>query len=190
GETTAVNGQWKVGPGDDFFRVLDKELGKLPFIAEDLGDIDEDVYRLRDKFMLPGMRVLQFAFGEDLPVSENIPHNYTINSVVYTGTHDNNTTLGWFTDEISDDLRKNLHNYTGLAVNSGNINEVLMRMAYSSVSAIAIIPMQDLLGLDSSGRMNMPASVEGNWLWRINLEQFLEIDEKKWRDLVKFYNRE
>ncbi len=190
GEKTAINGQWKNGPGEHLFEVLEKELGKLPFIAEDLGDIDENVYRLRDKFMLPGMRVLQFAFGDDLSRSENIPHNYTINSVVYTGTHDNNTTLGWYRNELKANQQKNLQAYTVGVVNSQNINEIFTRLAYSSVSSIAILPMQDILRLGADARMNVPASVAGNWLWRIKLEQLLEIDEEKWIELVKFYNRE
>src|SRR5437764_4399737 len=111
GESTARNGSWRPGPASDFFEAVQKELGSLPFVAEDLGEIDDPVYQLRDEFSLPGMKVLQFAFGTDMPRSVHIPHNYDPNFIVYTGTHDNNTTRGWFTTEADDQTRASLEAY-------------------------------------------------------------------------------
>src|SRR5690606_28242758 len=127
GEATAVNGKWKPGPGRDLFKVLIKEFGELPFVAEDLGDIDDDVYQLRDEFNLPGMKVLQFAFGDDLPVSENAPHNYTSNFFVYTGTHDNNTTKGWFLNETTPEMRRRLDDYVGYRVSRKKVSITMQR---------------------------------------------------------------
>ncbi|HVS93800.1 MAG TPA: malto-oligosyltrehalose synthase [Mucilaginibacter sp.] len=168
GSKTAVGGSWKPGPGKDFFEKLKGELGDLPFVAEDLGQIDEKVYELRDAFNLPGMRVLQFAFDKGMPVSEHIPHNYTFNSFAYTGTHDNNTVKGWFENDIDSKTQKRLRKYAGTKVNAGNISKVMTRMCYESVAKNAIVPLQDLLGLDESARMNTPSSIEGNWAWMMN----------------------
>jgi 4-alpha-glucanotransferase len=165
GEKTAVNGKWVKGPGSQLFIVLQQEFGDLPFVAEDLGDISKEVYQLRDQFRFPGMKVLQFAFGKTMPSSDHIPHNFTKNFIVYTGTHDNNTTRGWYSNEIKAPEKKQLNTYTGLEVTEKNIHEVLSRMAYASVARTAILPMQDLLGLEGSARMNTPASTTENWLW-------------------------
>ena len=188
-EKTAINGKWVLGPGSDFFEAVKKEFGKLPFIAEDLGDINEGVHRLRDEFALPGMKVLQFAFGGDMPGSIYIPHNYTTNYIAYTGTHDNNTTKGWFRQDAGKTERKNFERYTGEKPKEKNINESLMRMAYASVAQTVIVPIQDVLGLDESARMNTPASVEKNWLWRITPDQLSKSHEVLLREWVKLYNR-
>lgn len=131
GEQTARNGQWVQGPGSDFFRVVEQELGQLPFVAEDLGDIDQPVLDLRDEFRLPGMKVLQFAFGEDLAQSDYIPHNYDKNFLVYSGTHDNNTTVGWYRTEANVGIKHRINQYAGHEVNEGNVHDVFARLAYS-----------------------------------------------------------
>ena len=189
GEQTAQNGSWKPGPGSDFFQVVRSELGGLPFLAEDLGDIDEPVYRLRDEFDLPGMKVLQFAFGKDLPESLNAPHNFTSNFFVYTGTHDNNTTAGWLRTEASQENMRNIAAYTGLEPTEKNIPEILMRMAYASVAKTAIITLQDLLALDETARMNTPAETGNNWLWRLTLNQLTAKEEARLKMWTQLYNR-
>ncbi|MFN6946141.1 MAG: 4-alpha-glucanotransferase [Cytophagaceae bacterium] len=189
GETTAKNGVWKLGPGIDFFNAIKKALGDLPFIAEDLGDINEGVHKLRDDLRLPGMKVLQFAFGDDLPGSIYIPHNYTANYVAYTGTHDNNTTRGWYRQDAGQTEKKNLEKYSGMAVKENNVHLVLARMAMASVAQTAILPLQDVLGLDEKSRMNMPASVEKNWFWRLLPGQLTKMHEELLREWTKMYNR-
>ncbi|WMJ74211.1 malto-oligosyltrehalose synthase [Cytophagaceae bacterium ABcell3] len=189
GEETAINGTWKDGPGKDFFEAVKKALGDLPFIAEDLGDINELVHNLRDDLKLPGMKVLQFAFGDDLPESIYIPHNYTPLYIAYTGTHDNNTTKGWFRQDAGSIERKNMEKYTGIKVTDDNVHEVLARLAYSSVAKTAILPIQDVLGLDEQARMNIPASVEKNWLWRLKKGALKPSIEKKLRNWTRTFNR-
>ena len=188
GESTAKNGIWKEGPGADFFTAIQNELGELPFIAEDLGDVDDTVFNLRDEFALPGMKVLQFAFGGDMPQSVHIPHNHSNNFIVYTGTHDNNTTRGWYKD--ADQQTKDLLNqYAGKEVSEEDVHWVLARMAYASVARIAILPMQDVLNLDESARMNIPASADNNWAWRLTHEQLNKDVENKLKHLVQMFNR-
>lgn len=185
-EKTAIRGEWKPGPGASFFEVLQQEFGNLPFIAEDLGDISAAVYSLRDQFKLPGMKVLQFAFGDSLPASDHAPHNFTGNFVVYTGTHDNNTTRGWYKNELQPQHQKLVQEYTGIAVAENNIHRALARIAYSSVAQIAILPVQDILGLDDKARMNTPASTKNNWQWRLMPGQLSSREEKwlkEWTDL-------
>ncbi len=165
GAPTAQTGQWVAGPGADFFAAVRKELGGLPFIAEDLGLITPDVCALRDQFRLPGMRVLQFAFDGHVD-NPYLPHTYVPNAVVYTGTHDNPTTRGWYED-LPDAQRQNVWNY--LRRPSGESREVageLMRLAWSSAAALAIAPLQDVLNLGPEARMNVPGRADGNWRWR------------------------
>lgn len=187
-ESTAVNGQWKTGPGDDLFKALKKQLGHLPFIAEDLGDIDAAVYALRDKWQLPGMKVLQFAFGETA-TSTHTPHNYTPNHVAYTGTHDNNTTRGWFEDETDQKVRDQLERYADVKVKAKNVNELLIKAAFASVANIAIVPIQDLLGLGGNARMNLPATTDGNWAWRLTSADLENLSVKKLKKWTILYNR-
>lgn len=189
GETTAKNGEWLPGPGTEFFDVMKKELGKLPFVAEDLGDRMEKVYELRDKIGLPGMKVLQFSFGENMPYSVDIPHNYTTNCIVYTGTHDNNTTLGWYQHEQNVAEHKHLEHYIGYRPKDKDIHHVLGRLAYSSIAKTAIIPMQDILGLDEKYRMNMPGRAEGNWQWRLRPDAINDDLIKRLRNWAKWYRR-
>ncbi len=169
GAPTAQSGQWVAGPGASLFQAVQTELGHLPFIAEDLGVITPDVQALRDQFRLPGMRVLQFAFDghADNPY---LPHNFVHNTVAYTGTHDNATTLEWY-EELPDDQRQNFWSYVRRAPgNSADAAPELMRLAWSSPAALAIAPLQDLLNLGSEGRMNVPGRADGNWRWRVREE--------------------
>jgi malto-oligosyltrehalose synthase/4-alpha-glucanotransferase len=173
GSETAKTGSWKVGPRKAFFDTLEKSLGKMPLIAEDLGEITEEVYQLRDDLALPGMKVLQFAFGDDMPQSVHIPHQYqNSNCLVYTGTHDNNTTRGWFEEDADKLTRARIERYLGAKVTSKTVAEHLVRLALASTADIAIIPIQDLLNLPASQRMNTPASVEGNWTWKLANDDF------------------
>lgn len=189
GSKTAKSGAWKQGPGRDLFTDLKKEFGQLPFVAEDLGDIDKPVYALRDEFNLPGMKILQFAFGDDIAHSPYIPHNITPHAVIYTGTHDNNTTIGWY-KAVDQTVRKNLKEYTGTSATRNNVYIILSRMAYASVAELVILPMQDVLGLDGSARMNNPGKSGNNWNWRLRLNklspQHIEL-LKRW---VEMYNRD
>jgi 4-alpha-glucanotransferase len=188
GAPTAQTGQWVPGPGADFFSVVQRELNTLPFIAEDLGFITPDVPALLERFRIPGNRVLQFAFDGD---SENphLPHKHVANTVVYTGTHDNPTTRGWYED-LPDDRRRNLWGY--LKRPAGASNETtpeLIRLAWFSPAALAIAPLQDLLNLGSEGRMNVPGQAEGNWRWRCT-EEMLDAPVFRWlRNLTNTANR-
>jgi 4-alpha-glucanotransferase len=189
-EKTAVNGKWHRGPGAEFFRALEQKLGKLAFVAEDLGDVDAAVYALRDEFQFPGMKVLQFAFGDNMVTSDYIPHNYTPNFVVYTGTHDNNTTVGWWLKDTGHEVRANLKQYVDEpGISQNNIHDVLGRMAFASVAKTAIIPMQDVLGLDEGARMNRPASVKNNWTWRLRPGQLTTAVRHKLLKWSRLYNR-
>lgn len=189
-EKTAVNGKWEKGPGADFFNVLKDKFGSLPFVAEDLGDIDDAVYALRDKFGLPGMRVLQFAFGgEHAEQSPHLPQNYVANNVAYTGTHDNNTTKGWFNNETGKIALSQLKDYTGTKPKEKNINELFTRLVMASAAKIVIIPMQDLLELDERSRMNIPASTDENWSWRYNPGKNDHHYQKLLKKFTQVYNR-
>lgn len=189
GEISAINGEWKFGPGADFFKVLKKEFGELPFVAEDLGEVNQAVYDLRDQFGLPGMSVLQFSFGDDLPKSVHSLHNFIANSVIYTGTHDNNTTRGWFRQDVDEQVKENIEKYTGIAADENNVHLILARLAYSSVGKLVILPMQDIIGLNEEGRMNTPASTEKNWGWRLQSKQLKRKYARRLRQWVEMFNR-
>jgi 4-alpha-glucanotransferase len=163
GAPDARGGKWHLTPGEDLLRLLMDELGDLPIVAEDLGLITDDVVALRKGFGLAGMRVLQFAFsGEgDNP---HLPHMHEHDSVVYTGTHDNDTTLGWYRS-LNEETRHRVDSM--LRVAPGSMPEALIRQALSSVGQLAIIPAQDLLGLGSEARLNTPGTVRDNWRWRL-----------------------
>ncbi|MGY3215060.1 malto-oligosyltrehalose synthase [Mucilaginibacter sp. HD30] len=188
-EQTAINGKWVQGPGVDFFDKIKAQLGHLPFVAEDLGDIDDAVHELRDEFCLPGMRVLQFAFGGETAVSDHAPHNYTTNTFAYTGTHDNNTLKGWFAQDVNKVSRKAVSDLVGQRVSEKNICSVLIRQCYGSVAKTAIVPVQDVLELDGSQRMNLPASADGNWTWRLTDNQLSDETVKKLQRLTMLFNR-
>ena len=194
GDKTAERGQWVEAPGRELFTAIRKTLGELPIIAEDLGVITPDVVALREDFGFPGMRILQFGFGSD---SKNIdlPHNYVPNVVAYTGTHDNDTTVGWFnsvagagstrTAEQIERERKFCMDY--LNTDGKEIHWDLIRGVLASVANTAVVPLQDLLGLGTEARMNLPNSTEGNWAWRVNtLTTDLAV---RLNDLSKLYGR-
>ena len=162
-EETAVKGVWRKGPNIDFFNVLSEELGDLPIIAEDLGQLTEAVEQLRDDLNLPGMKILQFAW--DNPDNEFLPHNYIhTNCIVYTGTHDNNTTVGWWNDEASEGSKRYFGEYVGREIHEPHWE--LIRLGMMSVGHTFITPLQDILGLGVDARMNMPGREQGNWGWR------------------------
>lgn len=160
---TAVDGAWEEGPGLGFFESLRRQLGSLPIVAEDLGVITRGVEQLRDAFSMPGMRVLQFAWSE--PRNPFQPHNHDPNCVVYSGTHDNDPTNGWWLEACDEDTRNRVRDYVGHAVEEPNWT--LIRMGMQSVAHTFIMPMQDVLGLGREGRMNLPGSDSGNWNWRM-----------------------
>jgi malto-oligosyltrehalose synthase/4-alpha-glucanotransferase len=192
GSETAKTGSWKPGPGMKFFDTLRKHFDHLPFLAEDLGEINDAVHKLRDDLKLPGMKVLQFAFYDDAADTIHAPHNFLNQySVVYTGTHDNNTILGWYEEDISKEVKKRISNYVGQKVNKQNINTVMIRLAYSSIARIAIIPMQDILGKGAKARMNTPASVKKNWIWRLRPDSLSITNslEKMLKEMVGLYGR-
>jgi 4-alpha-glucanotransferase len=188
-EITAIRGTWKDGPGNRFFRVVQSAIGELKFVAEDLGDIDESVFRLREDFRLPGMKILQFAFGDSMPESDYIPHNYGRNFIAYTGTHDNNTTVGWFSRDLDPKEKKQISSYIGKVVDEKNVHIELSRLAYASVARTAILPLQDILGSNEKARMNTPASVMDNWKWRFKRSALTNLIEKRLQDWVTLYNR-
>jgi len=184
-EKTAVNGKWIPGPGKDFFEWLQKELIDLPVIAEDLGVITPDVEELRDGFNLPGMKILEFAFDSS-EANDYLPHNYPKNCIVYTGTHDNDTVAGWFKDAKEDDRRYVL-DY--LNSDGSKINWDFIRLAMASVANTAIVPMQDILGLDSSARMNLPGTTVNNWTWRAKSNDFNDKIAEKLAHMTLLYGR-
>jgi len=161
---TAKEGEWVTGPGAEFINAIKSELGYLPFIAEDLGIITPDVIDLRDRFALPGMKILQFAFGGNAE-NEYLPHNYPVNCVAYTGTHDNPTSLGWYKNSATEGERSFIRQYLGKTTE--NIPHIMSRAIWSSVAELVIAPMQDVLVLNAKARMNTPATTEGNWQWRM-----------------------
>jgi 4-alpha-glucanotransferase len=168
-EETAINGHWVKAPGNELFLRLKEVFGDLPFVAEDLGLITPEVEDLRDRFAMPGMRILQFGFA-DRGGHIYLPHKYVPNTVVYTGTHDNNTTLGWWRDGATPEEKVNVEAYIGPIANDTEIVDAMMRTAAGSVANVCIFPMQDVLGLDGDCRMNTPAAGAGNWTWRYSKE--------------------
>jgi 4-alpha-glucanotransferase len=188
-EKTAINGRWVEGPADDFFKVLLKHIPDISIIAEDLGVITPDVKKIIKRFGFPGMKVLLFAFGENISANPYAPHNHIQNCVVYTGTHDNNTIKGWFKRELNAADRKRISEYIGRDVSENTIHWDLVRLAMMSVADMVIIPMQDLLGLGEKERMNLPASPEGNWEWRLVPDQLSSSLVKKLADMTDIYGR-
>lgn len=178
GEKTAVNGTWEKIPTEKLFNYLKNELGTLNFIAEDLGTITPDVIWWRDELKLPGMNILQFAFGDDYPDGSYLPHNHKKDSVVYTGTHDNNTILGWWKKETDENVRSRVSEYLNKQINDDNVTYSIIQSAMDSPANTCILTIQDLLGLDESGRTNTPSTTQGNWEWRLNsMVEFKEISQ-------------
>lgn len=186
GETTAINGKWIKAPGEAFFDILNQKLGKLPILAEDLGIITPEVEALRDQFEFPGMKILQFAFGSGTD-NPYLPFNYNRNCLVYTGTHDNNTTIGWF-EGLSEKDKQSISDYLGCTSNDG-IHWDMIRLALGSVANQAIIPLQDLLGLGSEGKMNAPGQGEGNWEWRYESSALTPEISDRFKFLTETYGR-
>ncbi len=184
-EQTAINGRWVDGPGVTLFDCVERALGRLPIVVEDLGIITDDVDELRERLNLPGMKVLQFAFGGD---NENpyLPHNFVPNCIVYTGTHDNDTTVGWY-EHLNRESKEHVRQYLGCEPEE--IGWALIRAAYASVAMSAIVPAQDLLGLGSEHRMNTPGTVEDDWLWRLLPNQLGQKTADRLRDLAMLYRR-
>jgi 4-alpha-glucanotransferase len=167
-DPTAVNGRWVDGPRDDLFHKLREKLGGLPFFAEDLGYITPEVYALRNRLQIPGMAVLQFGFGDE-GAHMYLPHR-AAGKVIYTGTHDNDTTEGWFRSGATEDERRNAECYLGRC--DDGIHWAFIRGAQASAAEFALIPLQDVLGLGSEARMNTPSLDNGNWKWRFAPGQF------------------
>ncbi len=198
-ETTAVNGKWELGPGADLFNAIKNafadEAGKLPIIAEDLGLITPEVDALREQFNLPGMRVLQFSFGTDPDADKLKPYSYERNSVVYTGTHDNDTTLGWFSTKAAESpdgeakLSEQEFAIKYLGTDGKELNWDFIRLALASVADTAIIPLQDVLGCGSEARMNTPARESGNWSWRFRADQLTPEFRQRLAALTELYGR-
>lgn len=196
-EPTAVKGRWVKAPGQKLFETIQDALGSLPLVAENLGVITPEVETLRQNFDLPGMKILQFAFGDDT-TNLFLPHNYEADNVVYTGTHDNETTVGWFfrndtsgTTGSPEDLareRNFARQYAKVLVDH-EIHWDLIRLAFGSVADIALIPLQDLMGLDNSARMNFPSSDRGNWQWRYVPHQITPEIRRRFKELTEVYGR-
>jgi 4-alpha-glucanotransferase len=184
GEKTAEKGEWVPGPGADLFLHLKAELGELPLIAEDLGEITPDVYALRDELGLPGMNILQFAFDEAM--NRFLPHNYVANTVSYTGTHDNDTTRGWYATapEYERDFYRRYTSRDG-----SDVAWDLIRLAWASVADLAIAPLQDILDLGTEARMNVPGTAQGNWKWRMPAEGLNEWARSRLVEMTMAYGR-
>jgi 4-alpha-glucanotransferase len=184
-EPTAQKGRWVPGPGTAFFDAVRNSLGELPIVAEDLGVITPDVTALRDRFDLPGMKVLQFAFGSG-PANPFLPHNHSGRSVVYTGTHDNDTTRGWFATAPP---REREYAQRYMRTDGSEVHWDLIRLGAGSVAEIAVVPMQDILGLGSEGRMNTPGRASGNWAWRFDWKDVQPEMTARLRDVTETYGR-
>jgi 4-alpha-glucanotransferase len=188
GSPTARTGEWSSGPGADLFSMVESQLGALPFIAEDLGLITPDVHDLRDQFHLPGTRVLQFAF-DGTSDNPHLPQNYEQNTAVYTGTHDNPPTRAWF-EQLADQQKQNVSAYLGRSsLDSGEVTAALIESAWSSVAALAIAPLQDLLKLGAGAENNVPGNPEGNWRWRCTEDMLAGLDIQWLRSLTARSNR-
>jgi 4-alpha-glucanotransferase len=188
-EQTAINGRWVEAPAVDFFNMLLREFPNAPIIAEDLGTITPEVREIMQRFNFPGMKLLLFAFGADLPSNPYVPHNLVKNCVAYTGTHDNNTTRGWFEKEATSEIKKRLFSYLGRVVTNTEVSWEMVRLAMMSVANTAIFPMQDILGLGEEARMNRPAVRDGNWQWRVLPEHLNSALAHRLREMTQTYGR-
>ena len=189
GAPTAETGQWVDGPGADFFSELYQQLGGLPFVAEDLGTITDDVRQLLADFRFPRMSVLQFAFDGD-PQNSFLPHNTVENMIAYTGTHDNDTSLGWYRT-LPEPHRDFLWEYLGTEpAQESEVADLLVDLAWQGSAAVSIAPLQDILGLGSEARMNTPGIADGNWAWRCSPEQMTQIAWDRIRERTSRYGRE
>jgi 4-alpha-glucanotransferase len=197
GEETAVNGEWVKGPGAALFAALYEALGELPIVAENLGVITPEVEALRERFGFPGMAILQFAFGRDPEAAAFQPHNYPRNRVVYTGTHDNDTVVGWWTSSGAGDSTRGAEEVREeheralayLDAEGREIHWAFIRAALASVADTAIVPLQDVLGLGSDARMNLPGRARGNWRWRFRAEALTDEIRDRLKNLADLYGR-
>ena len=185
-EDTAINGQWVKAPGKALLTAIKAALGDIPLVAEDLGIITPEVEELRDEFQLPGMKILQFAFGDD-PHNPYLPSNYHSNCVAYTGTHDNDTTVGW-AEKLSVEEQDKIFDYLGNPQLS--LHCALIHATLGSVANLAVIPMQDILELGTEHRMNTPGTTTGNWAWRFHWDQLTPERSDRLRHLVRLFNRQ
>ena len=188
-EKTAIHGRWVEAPAVDFINQLLKKFPHLPIIAEDLGTITPDVREVMNHFKFTGMKVLLFAFGDDLSTNPYLPHNLPRNCVAYTGTHDNNTIKGWFEKEAKPEEKKRLFLYLGREVSVKELPQELIRLLMMSVADTTIFPMQDLLGLGAEARMNHPSTREGNWQWRLLPDQIIPALAYRLREITEIYGR-
>ena len=184
--TDATGGQWVKGPGYDLFEAVKNELGDLPIIAEDLGFMDDAVIELREATGFPGMKIVEFGFMGASPSSTDLPHYYPVNSVSYTGTHDNDTVLGWY-NSASEEERNFCNRY--LNRTDEPISYAMLRSLYGSVSKMTIATMQDLLQLDTTARMNIPSTLGGNWVWRMQEGDITPEVESFLLEITKLYDR-
>lgn len=185
GNKTAVDGRWVAGPGQDFFAEVEKSLGHLPIIAEDLGVITPDVTEMRRRFNLPGMRIIQFAFNGD-PKDPFLPHNHELDSVIYTGTHDNDTSRGWY-ERVPENEKSFYRRY--LNTDGNDVSWDFIRAAWGSVSIFALAPLQDFLNLGNEARMNYPGNASGNWIWRMPANALSESLQERIKEINFLYDR-
>jgi 4-alpha-glucanotransferase len=193
-EPTAVNGVWKPGPGEDLLAAMKSRFadarGRMPFIAEDLGVITGDVVKAMDDFSLPGMKVLQFAFGDGMADNPYIPHNHRRMCAVYVGTHDNDTTAGWWENSATETERENFMSYTEFKGGSARAAaDAMMRVALSSVADLVVLTAQDILKLGSEARMNTPSTVEGNWVWKMTDFDALKTEMGRVAEMCSLFGR-
>lgn len=187
GETTAINGRWVTGPGERLFEAIGAALGELPIIAEDLGEITPDVIALRDKYNLPGMKILQFAFASDA-ADKFLPHNFGPNFIVYTGTHDNDTAWGWYRHSSAERERDHFRRY--FRTDGGDMAWTFIEGALRSVALVAVVPLQDVLNLGTEARMNLPGTSEGNWQWRFQSSQVEPFVTARLREATILFGRD
>lgn len=182
GEKTAVNGRWADGPKDDFMKMVRRELPQADIIAEDLGLITPDVEEVMKKFDLPGMKVMLFGFGEDA-AHPYLPRNYPRHCVAYTGTHDNNTVLGWWRNDASETEKENICAYFGGIFKEKDLPDLFLRDLYASKADRVVVPLQDILGLGQEARMNVPGQTHGNWKWRFSFDRLTDEQAARLREL-------
>lgn len=190
GEETAMNGEWVDAPGGELLAALTRRRACLPLVAEDLGVITPDVRELMARFGLPGMKILQFAFGGDLPHNPYAPHNMERHAVTYTGTHDNLPAAGWWREEATEEDRERLRAYLGRDVADHEAARELVRLAWASPADLAVAPVQDLLGLGAEARMNRPGNLRGNWGWRLTPAQLAALDWDGLKSMTRLYGRD
>jgi 4-alpha-glucanotransferase len=189
GHETAINGRWVEVPAEEFFLAILKRFPYAPLVAEDLGLITPDVREIMHRFGFPGMKLLIFAFGDNMARNPYVPHNIPVNALVYTGTHDNNTVRGWFEREAKPEDKRRLFSYLGREIPADQIHWEMIRLAMMSVANVAIIPVQDLLGLGEEARMNRPSVSGGNWEWRLSPDALTPALEKRVREMTEIYGR-